>query len=158
MSMNHVIGKNNDLPWHLPDDFKFFQEITRGHHVLMGRKNYESLPIKYRPLPNRINLVLTNNKNYNAPNSFQFVSFEDALEFAKKEGEKELFVIGGGEIYQLLLPLANRIYLTEIHTQLSGDAYFPIFDTTIFKETSRSHHSADTHHKYAFDFVTYDRI
>jgi|TARA_B110000046_G_scaffold122280_1_gene128935 dihydrofolate reductase len=157
MSTNRVIGINNDLPWHLPHDFKFFQTKTQGHHVLMGRKNYESLPPKFRPLPNRINLIITKNKNYEAENTHIFHSLENAIEYAKSQGEHELFIIGGGEVYKLALPYADTIYLTEVHTSIEGHAYFPVFDKQIFKETLRSHHTADERHLYNFDYVTYQK-
>ena len=126
MSTNRVIGINNDLPWHLPDDFKFFQTKTKGHHVLMGRKNYESLPPKFRPLPNRINLIITKNNNYQAENTYIFHSLEKAIEYAEIQGEQELFIIGGGEIYQLALPYADTIYLTEV------DASLTVMPTSLF--------------------------
>ena len=157
MSNNRVIGINNDLPWHLPDDFKFFQTKTKGHHVVMGRKNYESLPLKFRPLPNRINLIMTKNKDYQAENTHIFHSIETAIKYADIQGEEELFIIGGGEIYKLGLPYTDTIYLTEVNTSLNGHAYFPIFDKQTFKETLRSHHNKDARHQYSFDYVTYER-
>ena len=157
MSTNRVIGINNDLPWHLPDDFKFFQTKTRGHHIIMGRKNFESLPPKFRPLPNRTNLILTKNKYYQAKNTYIFHSLGYAIEYAEIQGEEELFIIGGGEIYKLALPYADAIYLTEVNISLNGHAYFPVFDKQNFKETYRSHHSTDERHQYSFDYVTYER-
>ena len=157
MSTNRVIGINNDLPWHLPDDFKFFQTKTKGHHVLMGRKNYESLPAKFRPLPNRINLIITKNEKYQAENTHIFHSLENAIEYAEINGEQELFIIGGGEIYKLALPYTDTIYLTEVNASLNGHAYFPIFDKQIFKEIQRSHHATDEQHLYSFDYVTYHK-
>ena len=157
MSTNRVIGINNDLPWHLPDDFKFFQTKTKGHHVVMGRKNYESLPLKFRPLPNRINLIMTKNRDYQAENTHIFHSLENAIKYADIQGEEELFIIGGGEIYKLALSYADTIYLTEVNAYLNGHAYFPIFDKQTFKETLRSHHTRDERHHYSFDYVTYER-
>ena len=157
MSTNRVIGINNDLPWHLPDDFKFFQTKTRGRHVLMGRKNYESLPLKFRPLPERINLIITKNKYYQAHNTHIFHSLENAIKYAEIHGERELFIIGGGEIYKLALPYTDTIYLTEVNAYLNGHAYFPIFDKQIFKETFRSHHASDEQHLYSYDYVTYQK-
>ena len=157
MSTNRVIGINNDLPWHLPDDFKFFQTKTKGHHVVMGRKNYESLPLRFRPLPNRINLIMTKNRDYQAENIQIFHSLENAIEYAYIQGEEELFIIGGGEIYKLALPYADTIYLTEVNASLNGHAYFPIFDKQTFKETLRSHHTRVERHHYSFDYVTYER-
>lgn len=157
LSRNRVIGRNNDLPWHLPDDMKYFMQTTKGHHVIMGRKNYDSIPEKFRPLPNRVNIVVTRQPTLTLPNCTVVHSLEEAVAIAREAGEQELFVIGGAAIYQLGIPLANRLYLTEIDATLSGDTYFPAFDKNNWKETSRHHHSADERHAYAFDFVIYER-
>ncbi len=157
MSENRVIGKDNDLPWHLPDDFKFFKETTKGHIVVLGRKNYESLPHKFRPLPDRTNAILTRNKGYNADGAIIFHTLADIFEYAKKNNEDELFIIGGGEIYKMGLEFCNRIYLTEIDAIIEGDTFFPEFDKSIWKETSRKHHPADERHKFDFDFVIYEK-
>jgi len=157
LTENQVIGKNNDLPWHLPDDMKYFMQTTKQHHVIMGRKNYDSIPEKFRPLPNRTNIVVTRQDNFNAPNCSVVNSIEKAVSLAKENNERELFVIGGAEIYKLAMPLADKLYLTEIRTELEGDTYFPIFDTDQWKEVSRVHHIADERHAYAFDFVVYDK-
>ena len=158
MSENRVIGRNNDLPWHLPDDFQFFKDTTRGHHVLMGRKNYESLPHSFRPLPNRTNVVITRNQHYEVPEGvFVVESLGNALELARKRGEKEAFIIGGGEIYTLGLDYATKIYLTEIQAIVEGDVLFPEFDTEIWKEVQRRKHPSDAKHLHSFDFVTYQR-
>src|SRR5690349_18925210 len=114
MAENRVIGKNNDLPWRLPDDMKFFMQTTKGHHVIMGRKNYDSLHEKFKPLPHRTNIVVTRQKKFNAPGCTVVNSVEEAIEIARKNNEPEAFVIGGAEIYRLTLPYTNRIYLTEI--------------------------------------------
>lgn len=95
LSKNNVIGKNNDLPWYLPNDMKYFMQITKGHCVLMGRKNYESLPEKFRPLPNRTNILVTRQANFNAPGCVIFNTIEQGIIYAKEKGETELFVIGG---------------------------------------------------------------
>lgn len=155
LSKNRVIGKNNDLPWRLPDDMKYFMETTKGHCVIMGRKNYESIPHKFRPLPDRTNIVVTRQKEYEAKDCLVVHSLEDALVIAKQKNEKEVFVIGGAEIYQLVLPKANKLYLTEIDAEIEGDTFFPLFDKIIFKEQSRRHHDADSKHAFAFDFVIY---
>lgn len=157
LSRNRVIGRNNDLPWHLPDDMKYFMQTTKGHHVIMGRKNYDSIPEKFRPLPNRVNIVVTRQPALTLPNCIVVHSLEEAVAIAREAGEQELFIIGGAAIYQLGIPLANRLYLTEIDATLSGDTYFPAFDKNDWKETARQHHSADERHAYAFDFVIYER-
>jgi dihydrofolate reductase len=157
VAANRVIGKNNDLPWHLPDDMKFFMNTTKGHHVILGRKNYESLPAKYKPLPNRTNLVVTRQKNYKAPGCLLFHTVEDALLAARDAGEAEAMVIGGAEIYKACLPYADTLYITEIKSDVEGDVHFPQFDKREWKERSRITHPADDRHAYAFDFVLYAR-
>jgi len=156
-SRNGIIGKNNDLPWRLPDDMKYFMTTTRGHHAIMGRKNYDSLPEAYRPLPNRTNIVVTRQHEFHAPGCIVVHSIDRALEIANKNSETEAFVIGGAEIYALAMAHADRLYLTEIDADISGDTYFPSFDTTHWREVSRKHHDADARHAYAFDFVIYER-
>ena len=157
MSQNHVIGKNNDLPWKLPDDMKFFMEKTRGHHTIMGRKNYDSIPPKFKPLPNRINIVVTRQKNFKAPGCLVVGSVDEGLTIAKVNKETEVFIIGGAEIYKLGLPHSTRLYLTEIDAQIDGDTFFPQFDKEHWIEVSRIHHDNDERHDYSFDFVIYER-
>ena len=157
-TQNNVIGKDNDLPWHLPDDMKFFMQKTTGHHVIMGRKNFESLPPKFSPLPNRTNIIMTRKTDYHPEGTEVVHSLEDALAVAERGGEQEVFIIGGGEIYKLGLDRADILYLTEIKTEMDGDAYFPEIDLDKWKETARTPHTTDDRHKYAFDFVTYVRI
>lgn len=155
MGSNRVIGKDNDLPWHLPDDFKFFKETTKGRHIIMGRKNWDSLPLKFRPLPGRPNLVVTRQNDFQASGAEIFTSLEEAIERARKGGETELFIIGGGEIYRQGLEYADKIYLTEINGDFDGQTTFPTFDLTKWKEADRSHHPKDERHAFSFDFVTY---
>ena len=157
MGQNRVIGKDNDIPWHLPDDFQFFKKTTEGHHVLMGRKNFESLPPRFKPLPNRPNVIITRNPEYHADGAVVVNSLEEALDEANSNGEQEAFIIGGGEIYKLGLAYADTIYLTEINGEFDGDTIFPEFDKSIWKETDRKHHSTDDRHQFSFDFVTYQK-
>jgi dihydrofolate reductase len=157
VSKNRVIGKNNDLPWKLPDDMKFFMEKTKGHHAIMGRKNYESIPQKFKPLPNRTNIVVTRQKNFDAPGCIVVDSIDNGLAIAKDNQEAETFIIGGAEIYKLGLPYANRLYLTEINAEIQGDTFFPDYDRTQWLETSREHHGKDERHAYDFDFVVYNK-
>jgi dihydrofolate reductase len=157
LSKNRVIGKNNDLPWHLPDDMKYFMQTTKGHHVIMGRKNYQSIPEKFRPLPNRVNVVVTRQPDFDAPGSTLVHSMEKALEVARENHEPEVFIIGGAEIYHQGFALANRLYLTEIDADIEGDTFFPTFNKNEWKEVSRMHHSTDERHKFSFDFVVYER-
>ncbi|WP_276369579.1 dihydrofolate reductase [Chryseolinea sp. H1M3-3] len=157
LSRNQVIGKNNDLPWKLPDDMKYFMETTKGHHTIMGRKNYDSIPQKFKPLPQRTNIVVTHQQNFNAPGCIVVNSVEKGLQLAERSNESEAFIIGGAEIYKLGLPHANRLYLTEIAAEIEGDTFFPTFDRNQWKETSRKHHDKDDRHAYSFDFVVYDK-
>lgn len=152
---NRVIGKDNDLVWSLPDDMKFFMQTTSGHHVIMGRKNYESIPEKFRPLPNRTNIIITRQKDYKAEGAHVVHSLEAALDLARSNEEGEAFIIGGGQIYELGLEHADTMYLTEIQATFDGDAFFPEFDRTEWKVMKRDHHETDERHAHAFDFVTY---
>lgn len=158
MGTNRVIGKDNDIPWHLPDDFQFFKRTTKGHFVIMGRKNFESLPDRFRPLPDRPNVIITRQQNYQAPGATVVNSLEDALAIAKDQKETEAFIIGGGEIYKMGLPVADKIYLTKIHASFEGDTFFPEFDESRWKELSKEQHPQDERHKFAFDFVIFEKI
>ena len=158
LSKNRVIGKNNDLPWRLPDDMRFFMGTTKGHHVVMGRKNYDSLHEKYKPLPQRTNIVITRQKDLKAPGCIVLNAVEPALEIARKNNEEECFIIGGAEIYKLAMPYTTRLYLTEIDAVITGDTFFPEIDPADWREVSRSNHPADQRHAYPFDIVVYDRI
>ena len=156
LTRNRVIGIKNDLPWRLPDDMKYFFQTTKGHTVIMGRKNYDSLPEKFRPLPNRMNIVVTRQENFNAPGCTVVNSLEKGIERAKEANEQEVFNIGGAELFELGIPHTQRMYLTEIQTELPGDTYFPEVNKSDWRETSRRHHLADERHAYAFDFVVYE--
>jgi dihydrofolate reductase len=157
LTKNRVIGKNNDLPWHLPDDMKYFMQTTKGHHTIMGRKNYDSIPEKFRPLPNRTNIVVTRQPSFKAPGCIVVNSIERGLDISKDNGEREVFVIGGADIYQLGMPYADRLYLTEIDASLDGDTFFPDFRKNEWKEISRKNHPADERHPFGFDFVVYEK-
>jgi dihydrofolate reductase len=157
VAANGVIGKNNDLPWRLPDDMKFFMETTKGHYVILGRKNYDSLPPKYKPLPHRTNIVVTRQKDFDAPGCLVVNDVQRALQVAQDNGEGEAMVIGGSEIYKLTLPHADRLYITEIDAEVDGDVTFPSWDKSQWVEVSRIHHAKDERHMYSFDFVLYER-
>lgn len=157
VAKNYVIGKDNDLPWHLPDDMKYFMNTTKGHHCIMGRKNYDSLPEKFRPLPNRTNIVVTRQAVLKAPGCIVVHTIDDAIAIAQQHGETETFVIGGAEIYRAALSMANILYITEIDAAVDGDTYFPEFNKDEWKEVSREHHVADARHAYAFDFVRFEK-
>lgn len=157
LTQNGVIGKNNDLPWHLPDDMKYFMQTTKGHHVIMGRKNYDSIPEKFRPLPNRTNIVVTRQTSFTASGCIIVNSIEKGVTIAENHHEEEVFIIGGAEIYKQSMKFMQRMYLTEINTTLEGDVYFPEFNKAAWKEVSRVHHGKDERHLYEFDFVIYEK-
>ena len=148
-----VIGVENRLPWHLPEDMKFFRETTRGKPVIMGRKTWESLPAAFRPLPGRLNIVVSRNPGFEAPGASVVASLPEALAAA---GDAEIaFVIGGAELYRQALPLADRLVLTEIDQPYEGDAFFPDFDRSLWHETAREPRIAES--GLPFAFVTYER-
>ena len=146
---NNVIGNDNQLLWHLPDDLKHFKRLTQGHPVVMGRRTYESIG---RPLPNRTNIVVTRQADWQADGCEVAYSVPDALEQAAQLDE-EVFVIGGAEIYRQALPAADVIYLTEVHHTFEGDVVFPELNNTEWREESRERHEPDEKHAYAFSFV-----
>ncbi len=138
VAKNGVIGKDNDLVWNLPDDMKYFMKTTEHHCVLGGRKNYESIPEKYRPLKNRTNIVVTRQAGYGQNQSIKVVhDITEGIKLAENIGEKELFVIGGGEIYQQSLPMAHRLYITEVKASFEGDTFFPTISRSSWTERSR---------------------
>lgn len=157
-AQNGVIGRNNQLIWHLPDDLKQFKRLTTGHPIIMGRKTFDSIG---KPLPNRTSIVVTRQSVAEAPfsESLQYVrSLEEALDVARQKDTEEAFVIGGAEIYRLALPLADKIYLTEVKAAFEGDAFFSIPDRHQWHETQRTPHPPDEKHAVAFDFVELERI
>lgn len=151
---DNAIGKDNDLIWHLKDDLKHFKKLTSGHHIIMGRKTFESFP---KPLPNRTHIVITRQNNYKVPDGVIVVSnLEDALDAARNDNQP--FIIGGGEIYKQSINLADKLELTRVHATFDGaDTFFPDIDLNQWKEISRTTHDADEDHKYAFSFITYER-
>lgn len=156
---NGVIGKDNDLVWKLPDDMRFFSQMTRGHHVLMGRRNFESIPAKYRPLPGRPNVVISRNGDYDAEGSLVVSSIEAGLALARQAGETESFIIGGGQIYRAALEsgIAEYQYITHVHGSPDGDTFYPKFDANDWRKTILSEHAADDRHAMAFTICKYDR-
>lgn len=155
---NNVIGKDNALIWHLPADMKFFKDTTTGHCIITGRKNYESIPLKFRPLPNRTNIVITRQADYDAPGAIVVGSIDRALEKAKQCGDEEIFIIGGAEIFKQSMHLVDRIYLTKIYHSFDGDVFFPELNITEWKETKRSKGIVDEKNVYPHDFIVYERI
>ncbi len=153
MSENRVIGKNNQLPWHLPADLKHFKTITTGHPIIMGRKTYESIG---KPLPNRTNIIMTRQKGFDAPGCIVVRSLAEAmLQIGETE---EIFIIGGAEIYHQTLSAIQRIYLTIIHHTFDGDAYFPELNRKEWREIKSEQHEADEKNLYAYSFVILERM
>lgn len=151
-SENNVIGRQNDLPWSLPDDLQHFRTVTEGSSIILGRKNYESIG---RALPRRRNIVISRQKDLHIEGCEVVSSLQEALDLVTQE--KEVFIIGGGEIYRQSLSVADRIYLTRVHADIEGDVFFPELDEGEWEEVSREEHPADDRHAYAFTFLTLDR-
>ena len=151
---DNAIGKDNDLIWHLSDDLKRFKSLTNGHHIIMGRKTFESFP---KPLPNRTHIVITRQDNYQVPDGVIVVNnLEDAFDAARND--KQPFVIGGGEIYKQAMPFADKIELTRVHESFhDADTFFPEINESMWKETNKTFHDKDEKHQYAFSFITYLR-
>lgn len=151
---NGVIGNKGAIPWSMPADMAHFKQTTMGHSVIMGRKTYESIG---RALPGRYNIVITRQKDYQATRGCVVVhSLAEALSLPEVKADPEPFVIGGSEIYNQALPLADRIYLTRIRTKMEGDTIFK-FDQSRWQEVSRQEHQADNQNKYAYDFTVLER-
>ncbi|MBI2666916.1 dihydrofolate reductase [Candidatus Woesearchaeota archaeon] len=142
---NGVIGKAGGIPWRIPEDMKHFKELTLHHPVIMGRKTYESIPAKFRPLPQRRNMILTHQSNYQQQGAEVYHSLDDALQAVDVHSEKEIYVIGGQQIYELAMPFATRLEITEVHQNVEGDAYFPKIDKSEWKELLRKDYE-----KYSF--------
>lgn len=151
VATNSVIGLNNTLPWHLPEDLKRFKALTMGHHIIMGRKTYESLG---RLLPGRTTVIVTRNLHYAVDGAVVVNSLEDALDASKNDNE--VFLIGGAELYSLGLKYADRLYITEVHAEYTGDAYFPTIDYSNWRESSREQLVSINNLKYSY--VVYERI
>ena len=151
MATNRVIGKDNTLPWRLPADLQHFKAVTMSHPIIMGRKTYESIG---RPLPGRRNIVVTRDASYQAEGCDVFHSLDDVV--AAVQSEKDVFVIGGANIYETLMPRVDRLYLTMVHAEVEGDAFFPEVESQ-FTEISRVNHKADEKNEYDYSFITFDR-
>jgi dihydrofolate reductase len=145
---NGVIGRDNALPWHLPEDLAHFRQLTLGCPVLMGRKTWDSLPPRFRPLPGRLNLVLTRQSDWRAPGATRVASIGEAMSHCPSD--KDLWVIGGAEVYAMALPRADRLEITEVHVQVAGDAMAPPVDSHIWPEVARSRHTAANGTDYSF--------
>ena len=152
LAQNRVIGIENRLPWKLPEDLAHFKALTLGHPILMGRKTFESLG---RPLPGRRNIVITRNVDYRPPGCEIATSIPVAIDLCAEADE--IFFIGGAELYKQVLPLVDRLYLTEVQIEAQGDAWFPEFDRGLFAEISRAPHRGEKGDALRFDFVVYER-
>ncbi len=150
---NGELGKDNDLIWHLPNDLKRFKKVTSGHHVIMGRKTFESLG---KPLPKRTNIIITRNSDYTAEGCVVVHSLQAAIEAAKADDNP--YILGGAQIYKQSLEIADVLDLTLVDAELDADAFFPKIDLSIWKETSRQDFKADEKHQYNYSFVSYKKV
>lgn len=158
MARNGVIGRDNKLPWYLPEDLKYFKRVTTGKPVIMGRKTYDSIG---RPLPNRTNIVVTRDASLTVPGVKVVTSLDDALDLARAESVisdvEEVIVMGGAEIYAQALPYADRLYVTLVHAEVEGDAVFPPIDLDEYQELAREDFKAEGPNPYDYSFVVYER-
>jgi dihydrofolate reductase len=158
MARNRTIGRNNALPWYLPEDLKYFKRVTLGKPIIMGRKTWESIG---RPLPGRTNIVITRDAAFHAEGVRVVQTLEQALALAEKicliDGADEAVVIGGAQIYALALPLADRLYLTQVHADVEGDAHFPPLDLTLWRELGREDFAAQAPNPYDYSFLILER-
>ncbi len=146
------LGKDNDLVWHLPNDFKRFKKLTTGHHIIMGRKTFESFP---KPLPNRVHIVITRNKDYQPEGAIVVHSMQEALVLVANDPQP--FIIGGGEIYTIGMAVADKIELTRVHGTFEADTYFPEIPENNWKLIEEEYHPKDEKHQYDFTYLTYIR-
>lgn len=149
---NNALGKNNDLLWHLPKDFKRFKEITSGHHIIMGRKTFESFP---KPLPNRTHVIITRQKEYQAEGCIVVPDIKSAIAACPKN--ETVFIIGGGEIYKQSLNLSDKLDITLVHQSFEADVYFPEIDPEIWELSSETFNPKDEKHLYDYTFQTFIR-
>lgn len=160
MSRNRVIGRNNKLPWYLPGDLRYFKQATMGKPIIMGRKTWDSIG---RPLPGRMNVVISRNEEWEAPTgTVAAKSLPEALVKAEAqaelEGGDEVMIIGGGQIYAEALPMVDRMYITQVHAEVDGDAFFPEVDWDEWEEIGREDFSASDNNPYDYSFVAYQRL
>lgn len=149
---NNALGKDNDLVWHLPDDFKRFKRLTSGHHIIMGRKTFESFP---KLLPDRTHVIITRKEDYSPENTIVVHSIEEALKVSKLD--EQAFIIGGGEIYKMGMEYADRIELTRVHGEFEADTHFPEINKNHWELVKDQYHEKDEKHDYSFTYLTYDR-
>ena len=153
------IGKNNDLLWHLPKDMRFFTQTTKGHYVIMGRKNWDSIPLKYRPLSGRENVVVSRKMNLDLEGAIVVSTIEEGIELARAKGDTEVFIIGGVQIYQeaLRLNLIDKMYITKVHANFDADTFFPDFEMDKWFEESIEHFEADEKNSFSFSISKFSR-
>jgi dihydrofolate reductase len=162
LAENRVIGIDNKLPWYLPNDLKYFKQVTMGKTIVMGRKTYESIG---KPLPGRTNIIITRQAGYQPPNANDSVKVVDSLQAARElaesvaliNGQDEAMIIGGAEIYSQALTLVDRMYLTEVHAEVEGDAFFPEFERSAWQEVAREDFAAEGPNPHNYSFVVYER-
>lgn len=151
---NNVIGKDNDIPWYLPADLKYFKKITLDHHIIMGRNCYESIG---KPLPKRTNMILTRNPFYLVSNCYVLHSLEEALQIAEENGEEEAFIIGGAQIYELGMKYTDKLYLTEVDLEVEGDIIFPELNMDEWELLSEETHQADEKNEHNYTFKVFQK-
>lgn len=149
-----ALGKDNDLLWHLPNDFKHFKSLTTGHPVVMGRKTYESIG---RLLPNRLNIIISRNKDFHVEGAKVFHDFQDAETYLLNQDTQKAFLIGGGQLYKEFINKMDMLEITEVHSEFEADTFFPEIDTQSWKEVSRKTNTMDEKHKFNYDFVRYKK-
>jgi len=152
MAKNRVIGADGAIPWHLPDELKLFKSLTMGHHIIMGRKTWESIG---RLLPGRTTVIVSRNRALRVPGAIVTDSLEGAINACG--GDPEIFVIGGADLFRAALPLAGRLYLTTVDADVKGDTFMPEFDTSAWREVASESFAADERNRYAFQCATYER-
>ncbi|UMB52495.1 dihydrofolate reductase [Lutibacter sp. A64] len=153
IAKNNALGKDNKLIWHLPADLKRFKQVTLNHHIIMGRKTFESLG---KPLPNRTSIIISRNKNYKVEGCIVVNSLEEAIKAAAED--ENPFILGGAEIYKQAIDIADKLDLTFVHHTFEADAFFPKIDTSIWKETSRQDFKADEKNNYDYSFVSFEKL
>jgi dihydrofolate reductase len=152
MARNRVIGANGKIPWHLPNELKLFKSLTMGHHIVMGRRTYESIG---RLLPGRTTVIVTRQRGYHVAGAIVVHSIQEALEAGK--GDPEIFIIGGAELFRETLPIADRIYLTVVDAEPGGDTFMPAFDIAEWRETKAESFAADAKHAHGYRFSILER-
>ena len=158
VSENNVIGRKKGMPWHMPEDLKYFYKITKGHHVIMGRKTFQEFGVS-KPLPERTNIVISVNSDLELQGVIVMHSLIEALHYAKDNNEDECFIIGGGVIYRDSIDMADKLYITRIRTHIvDGDTFFPEIDTKSWVLINEEHRLKDKQNPYDYSFLVYQRI